>query len=240
MGLYDYQRRHRRRYWSRLLTGVAVLAVIGGIGAFSYQLGVEQVKSREVSLREEIAALTAAKEQVDKRAAQLQTVAQNAEIRANELKVLYDRDAPQGDLKKLVEIIDRKLKGGVDPGRLSRVLEQTSTPQSCSMPETKRFVLPTGAAKGAANTSVSFANGTIVVTGEGPPARDAGGNAEAWFDTSQPVTITFTQADGKTTTASGILPLQQSIIIDDKEHRFKINAGARSFVEVIGDRCPFP
>lgn len=238
--MYDYQKRYRRRFWSRLLVVVAVLTVAGGIAAFSYQLGIERVKSREVSLRGEMDELSAAKDQVERRAQQLQSVAQTAEIRANELKVLYDRDVPQGDLKKLVEIIDRKLKQGVDPGRIQYLIEQTGTPRTCTPPEVKRFVLPTAIAKSTTNANVAFASGAITVTGEGVPARDASGNSEAWFDVGKPIKMLFTQADGKTTTATGILPLQQSIIIDDKEHRFKVSAGARSFVEVVADRCPFP
>lgn len=238
-GLYDYDRRYRRRFWSRLAKFLVAVMVLAALAAFSYQLGVEQLKSRELSLQAELDALTAANRQAEQRIAQLQQMAQTAQVRVNELEVLYQRNVPSGDLAKLMELAARRLAEGVDPGRLAFVLEQTANVRSCTPRETKRFVLPTPLYKGA-NTSVAFADGVITVTGEGEAYRNAEGNREAWFDPTQPVVLRFVQTGGETLETKGVLPLQKSVIVGDREFRFTISPGARSFVEVSGDHCRFP
>ncbi|HYE51193.1 MAG TPA: hypothetical protein VEB20_16470 [Azospirillaceae bacterium] len=238
-GLYDYNRRYRRRFWSRLvkvLLGVGALLLLG---AFSYQLGVEQLKSRLETQQAELAEMTAARDQAERRAAQFQTAAQNAEIKAKELEVRYTREVPTGELARLRDLLARKLAEGVDAGRLAFVIEQTGNQRACTPPERKRFVLATPIYKGS-NTSVIFADGALTVTGEGVSARTADGNPEAWFDPTKPVTVRFVQANGPTTEATGLLPLQHSVVIGTTEHRFTLSPGSRSFVEVSSDRCPFP
>lgn len=239
-GLYDYDRRRRRRVWTGIAKLVLALAVLGGIATFSYMVGVEQLKAREIALVEEISALTAAKEQAERRAAQLQQIAQTAEIRAGELEVRYEREVPTGELARLQELLAQKLAEGVDANRLAFVIQQTGNARTCTTRETKRFVLPTPLYRGA-NTSVAFAEGAVTISGLGASARNAGGNAEAWFDPRQAVTLRFTQIDGSTSEETGVLPLQHSVVIGDKEHRFNIvESSARSFVEISGDTCPFP
>lgn len=238
-GLYDYNRRRRRRFWSRLLTWLAMLVALAGIAGFSYTVGVEQVRSRADSLEQEVAAMAAARDKAEKRAAQLQQIAQTQEIRANELEIRLQREVPSGELAKLRDLLAKRIAEGVDPARLAFVIEQTGVRRACAPAEVKRFVLPTPVYKGA-NTQVAFAEGAVTVTGEGQPARNAAGNVEAWFDPTKPVTLTFTQADGQATSATGPLPLEHSVVVGDKEFRFIVNQGARSFVEVNGTRCPFP
>lgn len=238
-GLYDYDRRYRRRFWARLLKTIAVVAVLVGISAFSYQLGVEQLKSREVTQAAEIETLSAALKQAEQRIAQLQQSAQTAQVRANELEVLYRRNVPSGDLARLMELASRRMTEGVDPNRLAFVLEQTANVRSCTPREIKRFVLPTPLYKGA-NSSVAFSDGLIAVTGEGEAFKNAEGNKEAWFDPTKPVTIRFAQTNGETAQLTGVMPLQKSVVVGDREYRFNISAGARSFVEVSADNCRFP
>lgn len=213
--------------------------MLGIVAGFSYLVGVEQLKSREGSMQDELATAIAAREKAERRAQQVQQIAQGHEIRANELEIRLQREVPSGELAKLNELMARKLAEGVNPERMAFVIEQTSNPQSCGQPETKRFVLPTPIYRGA-NTSVAFADGAITVTGEGVPARNMGGNPEAWYDPAKPVHIQFTDAAGKATQASGVLPLEHSLITADKEIRLTVAVGARSFVEVTGQVCRFP
>ncbi|WP_119678524.1 hypothetical protein [Indioceanicola profundi] len=239
-GLYDYDRRRRRRFWVRAAKFLFALAILGGLATFSYLVGVEQLKAREIALQEEIATLTAAKEQAERRAAQLQQIAQTAEIKASELEVRFQREVPTGELARLQELLAQKLAEGVDANRLAFIISQTGTVRNCTHPETKRFVLPTPLYRGA-NTSVTFANGAVTIGGEGASARNANGDAEAWFDPRQPVTLKFTQIDGDVSEATGMLPIQHSVVIGDKEYRFNIvESSARSFVEISGDTCAFP
>jgi hypothetical protein len=238
-GLYDHRRRYRRRIWGRVGKVALVLAVLGGVAGFSYLVGVEQLKSREGSIQEELANMTAAKDKAERRAQQLQQIAQTQEIRANELEIRLQREVPSGELAKITELVARKLAEGVNPERMVFVIEQTSNPRSCALPDTKRFVLPTPIYKGS-NTQVAFADGAIIVTGEGVPARNDGGSPEAWYDPTKPVKLRFTDANGKVDEVNGVLPLTHNLISSDKEVRLTVGAGARSFVEVTGEVCRFP
>ncbi|HYC04651.1 MAG TPA: hypothetical protein VED40_15255 [Azospirillaceae bacterium] len=236
---YDYNRRYRRRFWVRLATVAAAAVAIGLPAAFSYQLGAEQMKSRERTVSQELAEMTAARDAADRRAAQYQTALQNAQIRVNELEVRYNREVPTGDMARLRDLLARKLAEGVDANRLAFLIEQTGAQRKCTPPEKKRFVVATPVYKGS-NTSVAFAEGALTVTGEGVPDRTPTGNAEAWFDPTKPITVRFVQVDGNKTEATGLLPLTHSVVIGGTEHRFTLTPGSRSFVEVVSDRCPFP
>jgi hypothetical protein len=239
LGLYDYERRRRRRFWISTVKAMFFLALMVGIGLFAYQVGVEQVKGRESSLREENSRLRARVQELDHRVATLQAAAHSATVRATELETRLQRELPQGELAELTKLVAERLVSGVDPHRLAFVISETRMPRDCDNPETKRFILPTPLYRGS-NTAVGFADGTITISGEGVPARDAEGRSESWFDPQQPVSIRFTEIDGRQTEAVGMLPLQHSVVIGSIEHRFMVTAGARSFVEVTTERCPFP
>ncbi|MQP67482.1 hypothetical protein GE253_19320 [Niveispirillum sp. SYP-B3756] len=238
-GLYDHHRRYRRRFWARIIKLGLWLLVLGGVAGFSYLVGVEQLKSRQGSMQEELANATAAKDKAERRAGQLQQIAQSLEVKTKELEIRLQREVPSGELARLSELLSRKLAEGVKPERIAFLLEQASNPRSCARPETKRFVLPTPIYRGA-NTSVAFADGSLVVTGEGVPARNAGGSPEAWYDPTKPVTLRISNGDAPAQEISGVLPLQHSLIASDKEVKLTVSAGARSFVEVTGEVCRFP
>ncbi|HSK40452.1 MAG TPA: hypothetical protein VK943_11865 [Arenibaculum sp.] len=239
LGLYDYDRRRRRRSWTRFFKMLLLLVAILGIGLFSYQMGVEQIKGRETSLREENAELEARNAELERLVDMLRETAGAAEIRADELETRLRRELPQGELARLTRMIAERLAAGIDADRLAFLIDRTSTPRDCEPPETKRFILPTPRYQGS-NTTVGFADGAVTVSGEGVAAQNEEGQPEGWFDPQQPVVVHFTQADGTQATATGMLPLQQSLVIGTTEHRFTVDAGARSFVEVTTERCSFP
>lgn len=238
-GLHDSSRRYRRRRWVRLGQFLLALVVLGGACAFTYEVGQQQLIRRAQDVETQLKAMTASKAALEAQVAQLQTALQTAEVRVNELQVRYDRDVPSGDLSRLKDLLAKKLTEGVDAGRLALIIEQTATPRACSKPETKRFVITTPLYKGP-NASARFADGALTLSGEGATSRDPSGAPLAWFDPSKPVTLSFTDKNGKQTQIQGMLPLQHSVIVDDVEYRLKISPGARSFVDVVGDHCPFP
>ena len=89
-------------------------------------------------------------------------------------------------------------------------------------------------------SSVSFANGLIYVSGDGTSAKDEGGNAEAWYDPAQPVTLRFTAVGGEAQKIAGLLPLHHSVVVGSAELRFSVVAGARGFAQVAADSCRYP
>lgn len=239
LGLYDYERRRRRRFWGRTLKTALFAALLLGTGLFSYQMGIEQVKGREIVLREEASALERRNAELERHVAGLQEAVRTAEVHAEELETRLQRELPHGELARLSKLVAERMAAGVDPNRLAFVIGETSMPQNCEGPETKRFILPTPSYRGT-NTAVGFGNGAVTVSGEGSAARSAQGQPEGWFDPQQPVTIRFTEIGGRQHEVSGLLPLQRSVVAGTMEHRFTISAGSKSFVEVTALRCPFP
>ena len=180
LGLHDYERRRRRRFWGSTVKFLLVLGVLLAIGLFAYQMGVEQVKGRESGLLAENTQLIQTNGELS-RSRGSRTAAQNAEAKAAELEARLARELPTGDLARLTELARERLAAGVEAKRLVFVLSQIRTPRACEKPENKRFILPTPIYKGP-NSTVGFANGAITVSGAGAAARSATGNVEGWFD----------------------------------------------------------
>lgn len=239
MGHYDFDRRYRRRFWARFGKFILFAIIVLGVGLFAYQMGVEQLKGRDVTLREENAALSRQKAELELLASQMQHAARTAESRITTLEARIQRDIPTGDLARLSNLVAERLKGGMDPNRLAFVIAQAQPARNCQQPENKRFVLSTPILKTKAR-GVGFGNGLVTVTGDGQSARNARGAIESWFDPTQPVTITITTISGKQASVEGVLPLHQSVVVENTEYRFTFVAGSRSFVEATADHCPFP
>lgn len=225
--------------WTRILKVGVVAAFVLAVALFSYQMGIEQLKGRDASLREEVNALSRQKTELELLASQMQHAARTAEAKLAEAEARLAREIPTGERARLLQLATDRLKGGMDANRLAFVIQNAQAQRNCQQPENKRFVIATPLMKSGVR-AISFANGTITVTGEGQSARDGQGNPESWFDPAQPVTLKITTIGGKETVVSGPLPLHKSVVIDSNEYRFTFAAGSRSFVDVTTDRCPFP
>lgn len=125
---------------------------------------------------------------------------------------------------------------GVAAERLAVFIDIAGRPAACAAePETKRFMPRTAVSTGP----VSFVrfDGRVTITGMGEPARNAEGLPEAWYDPAQPVRLDFQTLDGEVVTVEGVVPVNHVMVIDDREYRFSIVAGAERFVEVTAQSC---
>ena len=237
--LYDSERRHRRRMMSsffRLAFFVLILVVTSVI---SYRYGVREVESSEAELAQQVAELSAENESLQREAIQRQSEVRTVEIRYEELLRRFETEMPRGPLLELTRLAASRLQEGVSPERLAFFLREAGEPRDCRSLDRKRFILPTPAYQGT-DTSVSYEDGRISVTGLGENAVTANGGIQGWFDPARPVTITFTLIGGDTASVEGVLPLYKSVVLDGQEYRFALSAGRRSFVNVSTDRCSFP
>ena len=239
LGLYDSERRYRRRVWTGFVKFMVFVLFVLGVGLFAYQMGVEQLKDRDAGLRADVTQLARQKGELELFVTQLQEVARTAEARANDLERRLQREVPRGDLAKLGQLISERLVAGVSAERLNFVIAAAQNKRNCQQPETKRLQ-PSTPIYRSPNRAVGFAAGTITVIGEGQSARDNAGNSEGWFDPGQPLTLRITPQGGKETVVTGSLPLHQSVVVDNTEYRFTAAAGVRSFIEITADRCAYP
>ena len=239
LGLYDSERRYRRRVWTGFVKFVLFVLFVLLVSVFAYQMGVEQVKDRDASLRDEVGQLSRQKGELELFVTQLQEATHTAEARVAELEQRLQNEVPQGDLARLDQLAAERLAAGVTADRLIFVIGSAQNKRNCQPAETKRLQPSTQFYK-SPNRSVSFATGTITVVGEGLSARGASGDAEGWFDPVQPVTLRITPQGGKEQLLTGVLPLHQSVVVESTEFRFTAVAGSRSFIEVTADRCSYP
>lgn len=239
IGLYDPERRYRRRLWAGIVRVGFYIATLILVGLFAYQIGVERVEVREDRVQDRIALLEAANSRLEQEGIRLQAQARAAQIQYNELFQRFEREVPLGIKRELAELVTSLLDQGVAPERLAFVIGNAAQPRNCVEPETKRFIMPTPAYRGA-NTSVGFADNRITVTGTGANAVAENGGVQGWFDPAQTVTLTFSVIGGNSSAVSGLLPLHHSLVLGDREYRFSVVEGERSFVNVTADNCEFP
>ena len=140
----------------------------------------------------------------------------------------------------MLRVIQERMANGVSRKRLAEVIALAQDRDICEpLPDTRRFVVQNPVYAGA-NDTVSFAENAIVVTATGESQVNAGGRPEAWFDPAKPVTVFFTRPGGETTSTAGVLPLHHAVVVADREYRFSIIAGNRSFAEITGHSCVYP
>ena len=232
-------RRRRQRRWG-LVRVIVIVAAVSIIGGMAYEAGRAIGNQEAATMRERIEALSAQQEAVEAERRDLEVRLAESEQGRADAEARYKRDVPAGAAGKILALSREKLEAGIAEQRLISLLGMVKRERDCSNePVTKRFIVTTPLASGQ-NNSVAFAKGLVTVTGLGESALSANGKPEAWFDPAQPVVLRFTDLNGEVTEASGRLPINQSLVVGDREYRFSVAVGKRGFVEVTGDSCSFP
>ena len=240
LGLSDDRNRRRRRrpVFSASLRWGLVLAVGIGVGLYAHNIGSDIAQQQVGELRVQLTEETESGEKL-----RLEIIGLQAALRSERDKVAnwrsrYEDDVPNEREMPVVAAVRKRLSEGVSTERLQTVVSIVRDDVTCEpLGVTKRFFVNNEISRGA-NDSVSFANGKITITGDGVAARNASNQPEAWFDHKSPVTLTTSHLGGENSKISGQLPLHQSVAIGDVEYRFTAVVGARSFVNVTGERCP--
>lgn len=237
--MYESGGRHRKRQAEARRRIVVGVVLIIALGAVCYWRGREQAISEGLAYKEEYTKLQKEREQVDATITQLRSDVQSEQVRYQQLDEKYKQEVPQGEFRTLTDLVKKQLDGGIKAERLSFVIDSARPPRNCSEPQVKRFVMKTPVYNGPQG-AVSFGNGIVTVAGEGAPSVTPAGKAEAWYDPGKPVKITFTEIGGKNTIKEGLLPIQHSLVVGNKEYRFTVAAGERSFISVTSDSCDYP
>jgi len=236
---YNPYDRYRNRSAQRVTSALAFMAAMAVVCAVGFWLGRQSAAENVIALQQDAQALRAQNAELQDSVTALRTESQTASLRYRQLEEQVSSQNLSGPLRDLGDLVRQQVSAGVDPGRLAYVIRSASPPRNCVDPDTKRFVVTTPAYKGQ-DGSVSIAEGEVVVTAQGVSARGEKGEAEAWFDPAQPVTLTFTLSTGEVSKKKGTLPLSHSVVVGEREYRFTVAEGARSFVKVTYDSCAWP
>ena len=241
LGLSSSRRRQRRQRRLAALKWLLILAALLGAGALAYATGSELARLEVRDLNRQVAKLeTRLSEAKD---AQARLRAELAETREalESWQARYEAEVPEGQTAALLNLLRERLADGVSAERLRFVVAEAQERDSCTGgPETRRFLVRTPLAEGAAD-SVTFDDGRLTVTAAGASAQGSQGRPEAWFDPAKPLAVTITPVGGGGETVEGTLPLHHGLVVESQEHRFSFVQGARrGFVEVTWRRCDYP
>ena len=240
LGLYETRARRARRIRWAIVKWILVLAAIGAAGVYGYGTGATLEQRKVAALNDEIEHLSERVGDLQAEQGSLQVALAKSNNNLAEVTERYESDVPNGPLAELLEKVRARLEAGVTMERLSFLVGAAENERDCDgSPLEKRFLLTTPLST-EGNDFVRFAEGTIIITGDGPPAFTAAGEEEAWFDPAKPITLRFEKPDGDVEEMNGLLPLSHSLVVGDREYRFKIVAGERGFVRVVADSCAFP
>ena len=214
---------------------VIVILMSTGVGLW---FGKQYAAQNQINLHEEVGSLTRQNQELQQNVTELRAEAQTANTRYEQIRAEYESAIPEGPMQDIIKLIREQLGQGMAPERLAFLIRSARPPTGCTEPETKRFVVTTPAYKGP-DSAVTLADGKVVVTAEGVSAKNDKGAPEAWFDPAQSVTVRF--RSGQTTEAkAGTFPIRHSLIVENREYRFTVEEGSRSFAKVVFDSCAYP
>lgn len=234
-GFYDPERRYRRRKRRGVLKFLLVVAALVTLALFSYQMGVEQLKGRDASLREEVLQLSRRKGELELLVRQLQDAARSAEVRSADLEQRLAREVPQGELARLMNMVQERLTSGVNVDRLTFLINSAQNPRRCQPMDTKRLQPATSALK-SADRAISYNNNSLIVMGEAQPLKE---NSSS-YDPNLPVTLHILPQGAKESVATGPLPLRVAVVVENNEFQFTAFSSGRTFIEIRAERCAYP
>ena len=235
---FDPSDRYRRRSAERMRRFLIAVCFLCFLSGLSFWLG--QIFAHEdlSTLKREISRMELQHTEFEAALTQSSAEAQTAITRYKDLELAVSEVVSEGPMQDLLVVLKAQLDKGVHHERLLSVLKSTRPPENCSKPKKERFVVSTPHYKGA-RSAVGLANGVIQVYAKGASAVDGSGDPQAWYDPSKPVEVSF-EVEGTVAKKSGALPVYHSIILEKKEYRISVEAGAQSFAQVRFDVCDFP
>lgn len=238
--LGEYRRRRQRAVYLRVLQLALLVVTLLGTASYAYQVGVSATQAGAGKLKERIERFQADNLALRDRLAAEVRRSTEAQQALEVLETRYREEVPTGDLRALMDEVEAQLELGVPPDRLALLIDLAGRPPACDeQPETKRFMPSTPLGSGGVN-AVRFAEGRILVRGEGASAQNAEGLPEAWYDPTAAVRLTISTLSGAAEEVRGVLPLQHRMIVGDIEYRFVITSGDRAFIEVTAQACAVP
>lgn len=235
---YNPQNRYRQRNSERMAAFLVVFGILALAFILGFWVGGQNAGQQERSLMAQVDDLLNQRESLQDEVTELRAETQTAQTRYEQLQETYEEILPEGPLRELTALLKQQLDEGRSPDRLEFLIRSARPPRNCTEPETKRFVVSTPAYDGPEST-ISLADGDLLVSGSGQSAVNTNGLPEAWYDPSKKVTINFS-ANGEKSTKSGVMPLRHSLVVGNREYRLTVASGAQSFAKVTFDSCDYP
>jgi len=221
----ELQKRQSQRFWT-FFKFIIILSILIGSSYFAFDTG-QKIALRNMAYNSEKFTLQTTELE------EMRIELGNTEAALNKIQKLL----PNSEIQELLLVINQKASDGINPARMNSLIAGMSKDEKCIEPtQAKRIVILTPVSQ-LVDSSVSFYRGLITITGKGSPTLNETGNPEAWFDPSKPITAKFTLPGGETQEVNGILPLYHSVVVQNKEYRFTLISGRRSFADITVQSC---
>ena len=240
-GFREQRKREAARRRLIVLKWLLLIGGLLGLGWIAYAAGSELARHDVRKLQDQIGVLEEERTALNGEVSALRSERDDALARLGELQRRYDQDVPAGEAREIFGLVRKQLTAGVSRDRLRFLIATAGEAVRCDgNPDQRRFIVQTGLTR-ERNDWVGFAGNTIIVRARGEPVMTDNGLKQAWFDETKPVTVTFGTIDGSESTATGILPLNHSVLRGDHEYRFVLTkAESRGFLQVTAERCQLP
>jgi cell division protein FtsB len=235
---YNPNSRYKERNAQRIASLLGTLAVIIISALVGFWLGKQYGAEQLIVFKQKVETMEVERVALQDQVTELSASAQTANTRFSQLQDEVQEVLPEGPVQDIVSLVREQVKQGMDPERLAFVIRSARPPSGCTDAKGKRFVVKTPAYEGP-ESFASVADGLIKVGGNGQSARNDKGLAEAWYDPTKAVEISFIH-NGIRESKQGVLPLRYSVIANNREYRFTIEKGARSFAKATYDSCAYP
>ncbi|MCF8474883.1 MAG: type 4a pilus biogenesis protein PilO [Emcibacter sp.] len=221
----ELQKRRNQRFWL-IIKIIFFLTIFIGSSYLAFDTG-QKIALRNVEYSQE---------QFNQQATELDNMRiqlGNTEAALNKMQKIL----PTSEIQDLLNVINQKAANGIGFERMSALIAGMTKDGKCDdQIQSKRFIVSTPISQHQ-ESAASFYRGLVTVIGKGSPTLNEQGNPESWFDPEKPVTVSFTLPGGEKQETDGILPLYHSVIVKDKEYRFTIINGQRSFAEITVISC---
>jgi len=238
LGLSEKKQARQRR--ARFFKFFLYIAIIAAAGVYGYYEGQANADRRIADIEGQVIVLTSENERLNDQARAALDKQSAALAEARQWRDKFENEIPSGPTRDILELVQTRLADGLEPDRLLSLITLAQNSQNCdAAPETKRFIVNTPIFSSPGN-SVSLGDGSITVTGNGKSVVNNENKVEAWYNSNEPVEITFTQLGGQTEKLVGVLPLHKSVVFGSNEYRFSILSGKQSFATISATRCDFP
>lgn len=235
---YNPSNRYRDRTQQRMTNAISMIIVIGLSASVGFWVGKQYGVERAISLADQVETLTKERNLLQGNVTELRAEAQTANTRYEQIKAEYNAVMPEGPMQDLTSLVRQQIDQGMAPERLSFVIKSARPPTDCTDPETKRFVVSTPSYTGP-DSSASVADGSIIIKAKGASASNKEGKPEAWFDPAKGVEVSFNSPAGPEV-KKGTFPIRHSVVAGNREYRFTVEEGAKSFAKVTFDSCAYP
>lgn len=233
--------RQRQAVWGVVRWIVLAVLIVGG-AAISYGVGVAQSRIEVVRLETDLANMHELNRMMSERVAKAEQQAEAAITRFAQLQQVYRSEVPTGEVRRLLELVEERLKAGISADRLAFLLREARVERNCEKGvETQRVLVHTPINTTPVN-SVAFANNRVTITSEGLAARAPNGGPETWFDPAKPVVLRFLKIDGDVTTTEGMLPLSHALVLGNEEYFFSARPTDKQpgYIDITMQRCAYP